>query len=396
MELVDEFERHGTMRRGSSLGAWPPVAGSGRFSRAAFVRRMACRAALGIALLTMSCFAERTAHADLDLRWDAPSGCPSKEDIRKRLHALAGAVLEQAVGVSAEGTIARSAGRFQLTLLVQDGSGVRKRVLASDSCEILGGVAVVTLALVLGVDVGAADPGADGQDGEARKGAVEGSALGDRNGIAGRVPESSPGASLAAKPATSPRDDAPALAEAAAPGGPASAHRLGIIIRAPAVIADRGPLPNSDLGIGLGAGIRYGSWRLLLSVHLFAGQTVDLPGQDGAMGAELKRRSGQLALCRGWRLSRFEVAPCVGAAVEYMTARAYGPGVSPATRQAVWAAPSAGFVAHWYATESLALLVSVTGYLELSRPELVIQGLGEVARLGAAAVGAGAGLEWIF
>ena len=45
--------------------------------------------------------------------------------------------------------------------------------------------------------------------------------------------------------------------------------------------------------------------------------------------------------------------------------------------------------------KSLAFFAGVTGYLELSRPRLVIEGLGEVRQLAPVAAGAMVGVEWI-
>ena len=99
--------------------------------------------------------------------------------------------------------------------------------------------------------------------------------------------------------------------------------------------------------------------------------------------------------CRGWRSLRFEIAPCVGVALEHLNARGFGDGISPASERATWPVVSAGGSAHWYATESLAFLLSMTGYLELSRPRIVIEGLGEIAQLAPVALGATFGVEWI-
>jgi hypothetical protein len=85
----------------------------------------------------------------------------------------------------------------------------------------------------------------------------------------------------------------------------------------------------------------------------------------------------------------------VGVAVEHLTARGFGQGVSPELQSALWAAPSAGAALHWYALKSLALFVGATGNLELSRPRIVIEGLGEVRQLGPVSARVTAGVEWI-
>jgi hypothetical protein len=167
------------------------------------------------------------------------------------------------------------------------------------------------------------------------------------------------------------------------------------VVRAPVIAADLGLLPRPTLGVGIGAGMRYDGWRLVLAGHLSRAQTLSAREPGGTFGAELQRATGRLLTCHGWRWSQFELAPCIELAIEHVTARGFGEGVSPQARRAVWLAPGAGAVAHWYALESLAFFSGITGYLELSRPRLVVQDLGEVRQLGPASIGAAVGLEWI-
>jgi hypothetical protein len=188
-----------------------------------------------------------------------------------------------------------------------------------------------------------------------------------------------------------------ALDDRAAPAGLSSARHWTLLIRAPILAADVGPLPQPSAGVGLGAGIGYESWRFLVGGHLHRGQTISAadPAAAFAAGADLERITAHVVTCRGWRSVKFELAPCVGLAIEHLTAQGFGQGVSPELRRAVWAAPSAGAFAHWYALKSLALFAGATGYLELSRPRLVIEGLGEVRQLGPVAARLAVGVEWI-
>jgi hypothetical protein len=141
--------------------------------------------------------------------------------------------------------------------------------------------------------------------------------------------------------------------------------------------------------------MRYDAWRVVLAGQLSRAQTVGAPESGENIGAELQRATGQLLTCRGWRWTDFELAPCVGLALEHVSARGFGDGVSPRVRRALWLAPGAGAVAYWYALESWAFFAGITGYLELSRPLIVIQDLGQIRQLGPAAIGAAVGFEWI-
>ena len=354
------------------------------------------RTAVGLAALAASLVTAPNVRAELDLRWDAPPGCPSRDEIHDRIRALAGSSLDRATGLSAEGQIARADGRFFLTLLVRDGPDVRKRVIASDSCSTLAGAAAVTLAFLLGIDVAPPELSGEGERGAApaRDGAP---APGERNREnAGKEPRAQGKESGQRSDQRS--EQSPAVAATAVTPAPSAPTRpWAVVLRGPVVVADVGLLPRTAVGVGLAVGMRYGSWRALVAGQLSTGQTVSVSEQGGApIGAELQRMTGQVAICHGWRSRRFELAPCVALALEYVAARGTGEGVSPQSGRAVWPAPSVGAVAHWYAIESLALFAGASGYLELSRPHLVIDGVGEIAQLGRVAASASAGVEWIF
>jgi len=317
------------------------------------------------------------ARAELNLKWDAPPGCPRGTDVLNRIRALAGSSLEKTENLSAEGRITSAKGRFHLTLLVRDGRDVRKRVIASDSCADLAGAAAISLALLLGIDVSAAAPDAAGpKDSASANGQTTPGTRDEDRSV-------SPGA----------RSEEPG--ERNPSSAPNSASGWNFLLRGPLLVADLGPLPNPSVGTGLGIGARYESWRVLLAGYVYRGQTVDAESGEFGAGADLDRMSGQLTLCRGWRSAHFEIAPCLGLALEHLTAQGFGQGVSPESERALWLAPSAGAVGHWYPLKSLAFFAGITGYLELARPRLVIEGLGEVRQLAPGAAGAVIGVEWI-
>ena len=358
------------------------------------------RAAIGLVLLTASSVTPSPARAALELLWDAPPGCPKRDEVQERIRAIAGSILDQTQGVSVEGRITRVDGRFQLTLLLRDGGEVRKRVIASESCETLGGAATVSLALLLGIDVSSLDPPTRDEQGVTPAPSRQIAAPGGRGAVSrdqeGRAEVTGRGDEEPGKRADRSVEKIPASPAGGDPAGSASTRRWAVVAQAPIVVADLGPLPQPTLGAGLGVGMRYESWRVMFVGYLSTGQTVNVSDSSGAFGTELEIMTGQIAICRGWRWRRFEVAPCVGVALERMTARGVGDGVAPSTQQVLWPAPNAGAVVHWYATESLAFLAGVTGYLEFSRPHLVIEDRGEVTQIGPVAAGATTGLEWSF
>ena len=330
------------------------------------LRRAALALALGAAWLGSSTIA----HAELDLEWDAPRGCPQRGEVLERIRAIAGSALDEAEGLSAAGKITSGRGGVRLELLVRDGGELRRRVIDSDSCSALAGAAAVTLALLLGVGAGSEAPPED------------------------EVPNAEGGPREAAEPSST--EPGRAVPREPAPSAGSSAPRSwALVLRGPLLSADLGPLPRPALGVGLGIGVRHAGWAITLTGQLSRDQTFSVPEPGATFGAELERVSAQLLACRGWRWTRIEVAPCAGLALERVTAQGFGEGVSPQPQRAIWPAPGAGVVAHWFALPSLALFAAVNGFLELSRPRVVVEELGEVRQLGPAAIGTAVGLEWI-
>jgi hypothetical protein len=327
---------------------------------------------LGLALVGASLGHSRTAHAELSLRWDAPPGCPQRDEMFERIRKLAGAALEQAELLSVEGDIEPANRRYRLTLVVRSGSDERNRTIESDSCADLAGAAAITVALLLGVDAIALE----GDGGQGTGGSGADTSKQAASGASGKPP---------AETKPPPVEEPPPKKE--------DADRWSALLRAPIGALDIGPLPRPAFGVGLGAGARFGTWRFVLTGRASLEQSVNAP--DANFGADLQRLTGELAACRGWRSPDFEVAPCLGVALEHLNARGFGDGVSPTTQRTTWVAPGAGVVGHWYALESLAFYVSVTGYLELSRPLIVVEGLGEVVQLSPVSLGTTIGAEWI-
>jgi hypothetical protein len=337
-----------------------------------------------------ACLVAPNARAEVTLRWDAPSECPGRDDVLARIRALAGASLDRTEELSVEGRIERVAGRFSLTLLVRDDREVRTRVITSDACADLAGAAAVTLALLLGIDVGAGDTGTN--DGAGGGGASGGDArsTGPRKTGAGAASERD--ATRANPPLKSGASsgDRPSASEQS---GTASA---GILVRIPVASADFGPLPEPSLGLGLGVGVRYESVRAILAGRISRRQRVRAPEPYAASGAELDRVTVELSGCYGFRSQTFEIAPCVAVALERVNASGFGEDISPQSARTTWPAVGAGAVAHAYAWESLAIFAGVTGYVELSRPKVVIEGLGVLAELESVAANIAIGAEWIF
>jgi hypothetical protein len=362
----------------------------GKVRASGSIARHAGRAALWVLASVVSA---SPARAELDLKWNAPPACPGRAEVLERIERLAGSTIDQTGGLSLDGAIEQVGGKYRLTLLVRSGSDVRKRVIESEKCADLAGAAAITVALLLGVDMSTIEQGTDvaqaGTSGAGGSGAGTSGAGGSKdNATAGQKEDaqtSEQNRATQAKPAP-PRKPEPSRE---------SSSRAAVVLRVPMAAADLGPLPRPALGVGLGTGMRVDSWRFIVAGRVSLKQSIDAPDSNGAFGADLTRMMGELAVCYGFRVDAFEVAPCAGVALEYLKAQGFGDEVSPSSQRAIWPAPSAGGVAHWYALDSLALFVGVNGYVEVSRPRIVVEGLGEVAQLAPAAVGVTFGVEWI-
>ena len=309
-----------------------------------------------------------TAPAELDLWWEAPPGCPERDEVLDRIRTLAGSSLDETEGLSARGRITPVDGRFRLTLLVPDGAEVRQRVIESNACADLAGAAAVSLALLMGLELRETETPTD-------------------------EPAAAPPSATRGEPNVNVSDEERSDdRERRRQRG----ARWAPLLRAPIFAADVGPLPWPSPGAGLGAGAQHGSWRLLFTGVVWAPQRVAAPGQDESIGADVQRLTGRFVACRGWRSGRFEVTPCLALALEYATARGFGENVSSRSPRAVWPAPGADVVAYGRASRSLAVFMGAHGTVELARPRIDIDGIGNVTQLAPAAVGATVGLEWVF
>jgi hypothetical protein len=378
-------------------------------------------------LFTVFTFRVPQAHAELDLQWHTLPGCPKAQDVRRQFNSLVNKTLETTGRLSAEGTIVRVGSRFSLTLVVQDGTALRTRVISSESCTAFAGAAAVTFALLLGVDVPGARPksqksGTDDSAPSARQDYPRERAQVNReeaNKERLQRPDQPDTPSQKPRnedqrpdepdmPSQKPRNEDQRIDE---PDNPAekpepsavvptvttaTPSRWGLVIRAPVVVADRGPLPSSTVGLGLGAGLHYHVWWITLTANFFTGKKSRNADPSGAYGADLNRVSGRLSFCRGWRSFGFELAPCVEVAIEHVTARGFGPGVTSRTERSLWPAPGVGVLGRWDFMESMALFLALQGFFELAQPRILIDGLGQVAQFKQAAVSVVTGMEWIF
>jgi hypothetical protein len=315
----------------------------------------------------------------LELSWQAPPGCPQQEAVREQIRALVPSALLESGGVKAEGTITRVEQRYRLNLLLSLGDIRGERNIDSDSCSDLAGAAAVALGLLL---QSAAQPNAAPTDGTHPESPHDGL----------------PDADTATTPSSSPPVPAAprAMLTSATPESPASRSRSWrVVLPAPALAIDVGPLPKPTLGMAAGVGFSAERWLFAASFELPRRQRLELSGPSGA-GAELEHWSAELAGCRSWRVSRLELGPCLVIGLERLTASGTGAGVSPQSEQATWASFGAAALGQLHIADWLAVTASAGAQWQGARPTIRIDGLADTRRLPPAALGFRAGPMLIF
>ncbi|HEY3495663.1 MAG TPA: hypothetical protein VGK73_13290, partial [Polyangiaceae bacterium] len=171
--------------------------------------------------------------------------------------------------------------------------------------------------------------------------------------------------------------------------------RARFFLYGPIVAVEAVRVPGPSFGIGAGAGIRYGGWRVAAAGRIFLDDTLwsaELPD----VGAKVRRTTVSLWTCHGWRTRRLEFSPCFAMAFEHVKASGTGPGVSPSSARSSSLLLGGGATVHFHPADWVAIAVLLEAGVATSRPRVTVDGLGEVGQLGPAYFGFGLGPEWIF
>ncbi|HTA89685.1 MAG TPA: hypothetical protein VK745_08925 [Polyangiaceae bacterium] len=317
----------------------------------------------------------------VELRWDAPDGCPSSAAVLARVRQLAGPTKTTGAELRAEATISQpSDGQLHLRLVIHAGNLVGVRNIDGASCKDLAGAAAVALALLLSSQ----EP------------------LSERE-LTGSATNQNP--TNSAKPRTDPENPAPSVAppppapkpsNSRAPSTEATPPRAqrGLLL-APFGALSIGPLRQPSLGLGLAAGASFERWRVLAQGTLWSRQHATATNLLDEYGADLDRFGIGLRGCRNLSSGRFELAPCLTVSLQHLSARGNGAHVTPLSNDATWIAAGVGLrlgvlVAPW-----LRLVAGIDGEVETSRPEIGIADIGSVERLLPVAATITVGPEWI-
>ena len=260
----------------------------------------------------------------LQLRWSAPSGCSSREDVLKDVRRLLGSAHSFAAALTADAKILPIAGGFELELELRAADVQRTRYLKAPTCDELAHAAAVVIASML-------DPSLPVGGGES-------SASSGAPNSASRL-EPAPTPSTACEP---PKPcpvcvrapSAPAQARRCEPRESASAPRTQGLQWLGSVGVAFGILPQMSPRFALGAGYRTQSFSAEATVSFdFAtyGPRADGAGATFLLGAVAPRA------CYEWS----PVGVC--ALFEVGVLRAAGFGVdAPQANSSLWFAPGVG------------------------------------------------------
>ena len=320
----------------------------------------------------------------VQLRWQAPAACPQEAQVKQKLSDLLrpGAADAAFSRLRAEGKIEAIGDRFRLTLTVHYDLVNGTRTVEAGSCGDLAGVAAVTLALLLRAEHSSNTP-LTARD----LGGASGATFADSSAAGGQERTPSP------TPAPSAPQTSDEQVRAAAPAH-SKPSRFRLAIRVPELRADVGVLPEPSYGIGLALGVRRADWRFMVSGLWWLEHDYE-SGVFVGYGAHFARLSGELSACRGWHLSALELAPCLLLSFDGVSARATGVGVSSTNPWTPWLSVGAGFQGHWHFNRMLSLVLGLNGRIATSKPHFVSEGVGEIARVGPAALALLLGAEWV-
>ncbi len=360
---------------------------------------------LMIGWMLLGLFATVTAMADpqppIDIHWEAPPACPQESDVRDRLEKLLGSGRHDS-HLRAEGTITRIDRRFRLDLVVRVRDLVGTRSIESNACEDLAGAAAVELGLLIHSAEATSEPNRPGTQTPSlppAPGAEPSSSRSDGTASSSRSDgtEAHPAPGTVARPATRVPDGAKSESKAAEseakeqPPSEKSQRAWHALVQAPVLELGVGPLPQPARGIGLSLGLEYANWQLQFQGLSWQRQSISVPGY----GANIDRVSAAFWGCRELRRSWFGFSPCLTVGMERVSATGTGPNIAPSTQHAMEMTAGAGFQSRIHMATWLSLFAAVGGQIELSRPQISVNGLGSVYQFAPAAFVAALGLEWI-
>ncbi len=299
----------------------------------------------------------------LELTWNAPPECPTRERVLSEAHAMLRESKSIAPPVSVRAMVKRAGGSFHVDLSLDSAGGTGRRAFDADSCAELASAVALIAAL-------AVDPTSRPLERDAGSSA---SAMGPS---ADGTPDAAPLVSGTNKDAGTPTEATRQPISAPPTPEPTASTAKVRVAGGAAVAFDVGSLPSVAAGGEAFMAVLRGRARaevlgtLLLDQH--AGDPLRA-GQGTALSfARLGGRACYAAFATDDDASRvgLSLAPCVGLHAVRMQGVGYG--AAPRSGDALYAAADVGVLATFALTQWLAVRLDIDGLLPLSRPTFVI------------------------
>jgi len=171
-------------------------------------------------------------------------------------------------------------------------------------------------------------------------------------------------------------------------------RRWRALAQVPLAALSFGPLSQPSWGLAFAGGVSFESWRFLLGGGAWRRQSLAME-QSPSYGADVDRLTGTLRACRALRSAAWEIAPCLVLSLEHIAARGTGPDIASRSERTTWLAAGAGAQGRLYLATWFSLVLGVDALIETARPVIAIDGVGDLAQLGPAALTMTLGPEWI-
>lgn len=314
--------------------------------------------------------------ADLDVRWQAPPGCGSANEVQSTAREFASAdipppMLER---VHVEASVESGGGSTVVDIRVTTPLGVMEREVEADSCAAAVDAAAVVIAVAL-------DPLTVVQT-------IRATPRGPPDPVP--PPSMEPGPRPDSQPEPTPTRSAdpparPAEPRARTPRAPGGAIRV-------AGLVDRGSLNGTTGGPRLTSALTLGRARVEIGGTYLAAREVRPFDEPGDPGVRIQLGEVSAQGCFVPTVSRVEFPTCAGFALGAMR----GDGVDlarPSTNYDLWAAATVSAGVGWSASPHFGLWLQAEGLATLYRPAFVIDDLGTAFRAGPAAIRAMLGPE---
>jgi hypothetical protein len=331
-----------------------------------------------------------------ELRWSAPASCPTQADVIERIEGLLAGGRAPGVHVAAEAMVERAQDRWALTLRISTASGSRARTVTTESCDELAAVTALLIAIAVepgltgGLTTSAPLPVVEAPPPEAPPPEAPPEAPPEDPPEA--TPEGPPPEAMPAPvPTSTPTEPEPSSVGHAPPIAPSSdGSRRTLRGSAMAKVGlSTGVLPSVAPSAHVGGGM----WWKLLGLQIRVVYRFPRPVSGGR--AELWTLGADLRGCAVPRARSVLFPLCVGAELGTIAGRSFGIS-APGRGRAPWLALAAagGLVA--MVGRRVGITVDAGLLVPLVRAGFVIEGLGELHRVGAVGLDASAGVEVFF